>query len=168
MDLDKHKKVVLVTDSEHGMESILKEVTTIQPENRLTIQCDGPVISNPYGDIMRSIILAIFQENVEEILVIGTNDKRPRTVNVRDQFESMKDKLLTLDYLFKNCMPEFSGGTVDDWLNGKENGRETVEKSVDLIRHHPLVPSHVKVRGLIVNNKDEKFSIEEVPTNKTV
>jgi carbonic anhydrase len=71
----------------------------------------------------------------------------------------MKDKIQTLDYLFQNCKPEFSGGTIDDWLNGKENGSDNIEKSVDIIRHHPLVPSNVKVQGLMVNNKDGKFSI---------
>jgi carbonic anhydrase len=115
---------------------------------------------------MRSVIIAIYQENVEEIFVVGTKDKRTDTVNVLTQFESTKDKIKTLDYLFQNCKPEFSGDTLDEWLNGKENGSGNIEKSVDIIRHHPLVPSYVKVRGLIVNNKDGKPSIVEVPTNK--
>lgn len=66
----------------------------------------------------------------------------------------MKDKIQTLDYLFQNCKPEFLGGTVDEWLN--ENSSDTIEKSVDMIRHHPLVPSYVKVRGLFVNHKGGK------------
>jgi carbonic anhydrase len=164
MNLDKNKKALFLTDIENGLEPILQEVTNIRADNMLTIQSYGTVISHPYGDIMRSVIIAIYQENVEEIFVVGTKDKRTPTVNVLTQLESMKDKIQTLAYLFKNCMPEFSGGTVDDWLNGKENGSDNIEKSVDIIRHHPLVPSHVKVRGLIVNNNDGKFSIVEVPT----
>lgn len=163
MNLD--KKALFLTDIENGLEPILQEVTNIRPENMLTIQSYGPVISHPYGDIMRSVIIAIYQENVEEIFVVGTKDKRTPTVNVQTQLESMKDKIQTLDYLFQNCKPEFSGGTIDDWLNGKENGSDNIEKSVDIIRHHPLVPSNVKVQGLMVNNKDGKFSIVEVPTN---
>lgn len=77
----------------------------------------------------------------------------------------MKDKIQTLDYLFQNCKPEFLGGTVDEWLN--ENSSDTIEKSVDMIRHHPLVPSYVKVRGLFVNHKGGKPSIAEVPDVKT-
>lgn len=167
MDLNKNKKALLLTDIESGLEPLLQQVTNIQPENMLTIQSYGTVISHPYGDIMRSVIIAIYQENVEEIFVVGTKDKRTSTVNVLTQLESMKGKIQTLDYLFQNSRPEFSGGTVDEWLNGKENGSCNIEKSVDIIRHHPLVPSYVKVRGLIVNNKDGKSSIVEVPTNKT-
>ncbi len=167
MNLDKPKKVLFLTDMENGLEPILQEVTNIQTENMLTIQNYGIDISHPYGDIMRSVIIAIYQENVKEIFVVGTKDKRTAAVNVLTQLESMKDKIQTLDYLFQNCMPEFSGGTVEEWLNGNENIIDSIEKSVDVIRHHPLVPSYVKVCGLIVNNKDGKSSILEVPTNKT-
>lgn len=167
MNLEKNKKALFLTDIENGLEPILQEVTNIQAENILTIQSYGTLISHPYGDIMRSVIIAIYQENVEEIFVVGTKDKRIDTVNVLTQLESTKDKIQTLDYLFQNCRPEFSGGTLDEWLNGKENGSGNIEKSVDIIRNHPLVPSYVKVRCLIVNNKDGKPSIEEVPTNKT-
>lgn len=167
MTLDKKQKVLFLTDIENGLEPILQEVTNIQPENMLTIQSYGTVISHPYGDIMRSVITAIYQENVEEIFVVGTKDKGTAAVNIQTQLESMKDKIETLEYLFQNCRPEFSGGSVNEWLNGKENGSDNIENSVNIIRHHPLVPSHVKVRGLMVNNKDEKFSNVEVPTNKT-
>jgi carbonic anhydrase len=169
MNLDKNQKALFLTDIETGLESILQEVTNIRAENMLTIQSYDSVISHPYGDIMRSVIIAIYQENVKEIFVVGTKDKRTATVNVLTQLDSIKDKIQTLDYLFQNCIPEFSGGTVDGWLNGKETGSDNIVKSVDSIRHHPLVPSHVKVRGLIINNNnDGKLSIVEVPTDKTV
>ncbi|MEK4031351.1 carbonic anhydrase [Pseudobacillus sp. FSL P4-0506] len=167
MNLDKNQKALFLTDMENELEPILQEVTNIRPENMLTIQCYGPVISNPYGDIMRSVIIAIYQENVEEIFVVGTKDRETASVNALTQLDSMKDKIQTLDYLFQNSRPEYPGGTVNEWLNGKENGSDNIENCVNTIHHHPLVPSYVKVRGLIVNTKDEKFSIAEVPINKT-
>ncbi|RBW67552.1 carbonic anhydrase [Bacillus taeanensis] len=167
MNLDKIQKALFLTDIENGLETILQEVTNIHPENMLTIQSYGSVISHPYGDIMRSVIIAIYQENVEEIFVVGTKVKGNASANVLTQLDSMKDKIQTLDYLFQNSRPEFSSVTVNEWLNGKENASDNIEKNVNIIRNHPLVPSHVKVRGLIVNNNDGKSSIVEVPTNKT-
>ena len=41
----------------------------------LTIHSYDSVIVHPYGDIMRSIIIAIYQENVKEIFVVGIEDK---------------------------------------------------------------------------------------------
>lgn len=166
LDLDKNKKAIFLTDMESGLRPILQKETNIQLENMFMIQSYGNVISHPYGDIMRSIILAIYQENVEEIFVVGTKEKKTATVNVLTQLESMKDKIDTLDYLFQNSRPEFSGGTVNEWLNGKENGNDQIKKSVNIIRLHPLVPSHVKVRGLIVNNSEGEVPIVEVFPNK--
>ncbi|MEI4616241.1 carbonic anhydrase, partial [Bacillus cereus] len=66
----KNKKVLLLTDIKHGIEPIIQQVTNIQQENMLTIHSYDSVIVHPYGDIMRSIIIAIYQENVEEIFVV--------------------------------------------------------------------------------------------------
>ncbi|PRP49046.1 carbonic anhydrase [Bacillus halotolerans] len=160
-----NKKVLFLTDMENGLEPILQEVTNTPAENMLTIQSYGAAISHPYGEIMRSVIFAIYQEDVEEVFVVGTKDKQTPTGHGLTQLETMKDKIQTLDYLFQHCKPEFLGGTVDEWLNEDSSG--AVEKSVDIIRQHPLVPSYVKVRGLIVDHKDGESSIVEVPSIKT-
>lgn len=165
MNVDTNQKVLFLMDMDNGLESILQEVTNIRPENMLTIQCHGPVISHPYGDIMRAIIIAIYQENVEEIFVVDTKNKWTASVNLLTQLDSMKEKIQTLDYLFQNNRPEFSSDTVIDWLIGKEN--DHIENCINIIHHHPLVPSNVKVRGLIVNKKDGIPSIVEIPTFKT-
>ncbi|MBY4605151.1 carbonic anhydrase [Bacillus sp. SPARC3] len=167
MSVNKNKKVLFLTDMENGLEPILQEVTNTPAENMLTIQSYDAGISHPYGEIMRSVIFAIYQEDVEEVYVVGTKDKRASTGHILNQHETMKDKIQTLDYLFQHCKPEFSGGTFDEWLNANENSSDAIEKSVDIIRHHPLVPSYVEVRGLIVNHKDGKSSIVEVPAAKT-
>ncbi|MFP7233025.1 carbonic anhydrase [Bacillus subtilis] len=164
MNGNQNKKVLFLTDIENGLEPILQEVTNTPAEHMLTIQSYGAGISHPYGEIMRSVIFAIYQEDVEEIFVVGTKDKRTSTGNGLTQLETMKDKIQTLDYLFQNCRPEFLGGTVDEWLNAHST---SIEKSVDIIRQHPLVPSYVKVRGLLVHHKDEKASIVEIPDVKT-
>ena len=65
----KNKKVLLLTDIEHEIEPIIQQVTNVQRENMLTIHSYDSVIVHPYGDIMRSIIIAIYEENVEEILL---------------------------------------------------------------------------------------------------
>lgn len=156
MYLNKNKKVLFLTDIEHGNESFLQQETNIPLENMLIIQSYGTVISHPYGDIMRSIIIAIYKENVEEIYVVGTEEKGGFSNDIKDLLDSKgepkKDKLQIVDYLFQNCMPEFVDYSLNEWLNEKENPVESVQKSADIIRHHPLVPSHVKVYGLMVNN----------------
>lgn len=163
----KNKKVLLLTDIEHGIEPIIQQVTNIQQENMLTIHSYDSVIVHPYGDIMRSIIIAIYQENVEEIFVVGIEDKETSPVNLRTQHDFIKDNI-ELDYLFENCMPEFSSGSLDEWLSGKENVSENIEKSIDMICHHPLVPSDVKVYGFKIDRTRGKETVVKIPTKKIV
>lgn len=160
MNLEQAQKALFLTDIECDWHSLLQETTNILPENMLTIQCYGPVISNPYGDIMRSIIIAIYQEKIKEIYVVGTENNEAVSADVLIELDSMKDKIQTLDYLFQHSKPEFSGETVHEWLN--ENGRDRIEKCVNIIYHHPLVPSNVKVRGLIIDHENGKPSIVKV------
>ncbi|HZG70203.1 MAG TPA: hypothetical protein VEY51_01595 [Chondromyces sp.] len=162
---NKNTKALFLTDVETGLEPILQERTNIQPENMLIIQSYDSVISHPYGDIMRSVILSIYQENVEEIFVVGTKDKRNDSDDIQSLLTSenknMNDKLKTVDYLFENCKPEFFGASVSDWLDVTEDVTESVKKGVEIIRHHPLVPSYVKVHGLMVNKKGELVTVNQ-------
>jgi carbonic anhydrase len=159
--MDKNNnKALFLTDIEPGLEPFLQQETNIELENMLIIQSYGPVISNPFGDIMRSIIIGIYQENVQEIFVVGTEDKRNVSINLQSLFDSeskqMKEKLRAMDYLFENCMPEFMDRSLKEWIEKREeNVAESVQKSIEMIRQHPLVPSYVKINGLIVNKKRE-------------
>ena len=149
---------------EQGIEPIIQQVTNIQQENMLTIHSYDSVIVHPFGYI-DSIIIAIYEENVEEIAVVGIEDKETNVVNLQIQRDSIKNNK-ELDYLFENCMPEFLSGSLEEWLSGKENVSENIEKSIDMIRHHPLVPSNVKVHGFIIDKTGGKETVVKVSANK--
>ncbi|KXY10063.1 carbonic anhydrase [Bacillus sp. FSL K6-0067] len=163
----KNKKVLVLTDIEHGIEPIIQQVTNVQRENMLTIHSYDSVIVHPYGDIMRSIIIAIYEENVEEIFVVGIEDKETSSVNLQTQRDFIKNNR-EIDYLFKNCMPEFSSDSLEEWLSGQENVSENIEKSIAMIRHHPLVPSDIKVHGFMIDRTGEKETVVKIPTNKII
>ncbi|MEH7896070.1 carbonic anhydrase, partial [Bacillus thuringiensis] len=89
----KNKKVLLLTDIEHGIEPSIQQVTNSQQENMLTIHSYDSVIVHPYGDIMKSIIIAIYQENVKEIFVVGIENKETSSVNLQTQRDFIKDNI---------------------------------------------------------------------------
>ena len=113
------------------------------------------------------IVINSKTENVKEIFVVGIEDKETDVVNLQIQRDSIKNNR-ELDYLFENCMPEFSSGSLDEWLSGKENVSENIEKSIDMICHHPLVPSDVKVHGFKIDRTGEKETVVKVSVNKVV
>lgn len=164
MNLDENKKVLFVIGMEHKLERLLQQETNIHPENMLVLKTFGPVVSQPYGDVMRDITIAVYQERVEDIFIVGTRDGVENTVNIKNLFDKMSErkgmaeKIQTLDYLFKNCIPEFPGGNVSEWLEGGKSVTEGIKRSVNIIRHHPLMPSNVKVHGLIMNRESGRLT----------
>ena len=53
----------------------------------------------------------------------------------------------------KSPYPE---GNIGKWLEGGKTVTEDVQNSVNVIRNHPLMPPHVKVRGLFIENENDK------------
>lgn len=47
----------------------------------------------------------------------------------------------------------------DRWLAGFGDTEESVRKSVDLIRNHPVMPPHVRVIGFIMDSDTGKLSV---------
>ena len=114
MYIDEKKKVLFVIGMEHKMEHLIKQNTNINPENIMILQSYEPVIS-PFGDLMRDIIIAVYQENVEEIFVVATKDDQKNTGDILNKIyknKELQEKIQTLDYLFKNCKPEFPEGSI--------------------------------------------------------
>ncbi|WP_091661781.1 carbonic anhydrase [Alteribacillus iranensis] len=144
---------------EHDMESIIHQKTGIPPHYMHTIQSYGTIISHPFGDIMRSVIIAIYQESIEDICVVGVEDNHTLD-NVPDDITFREGEIQTLNYLFEHCKPELIDSTFEEWLKGKEKVSKNVERSIDMIRRHPLVPSYVNVRGLLINKGEEHKVVE--------
>ncbi|MEH7180993.1 carbonic anhydrase [Neobacillus vireti] len=161
MSRDEKKKVLFVIGMDQKLERFIKEETNVNSENMIILQTYQPVISHPFDDLMRDIIIAVFQDNVEEIVVVSTNDYHKNTRDILNKIyknKELQDKIQTLDYLFKNCMPEFPEGTVSVWLHGGNTLAESVRKSVNIIRNHPLLPSHVKVKELYIEQANKRLS----------
>jgi carbonic anhydrase len=155
MKIDENKKVLLVTGMEHNPESVMKKLQGYKSDNIFILQCYGPAIS-PFGDVMRGIILAVYQEKVEEIFVSVSKDDQENINEILKKIYENKNsqgKMQTLDYLFKNCMPEFPTGSVRDWLEG--NGTDSMQNIVNVIRNHPLMPPNVKVTELLIENENQ-------------
>lgn len=65
-------------------------------------------------------------------------------------------------------MFEFLSGSFDEWLSGKENVSENIEKSIDMICYYLLVLFDVKVYGFKIDRIGEKEMVVKVFVNKVV
>ncbi|PRZ11783.1 carbonic anhydrase [Laceyella sediminis] len=144
------KKVLFIIGMEEPLEQWLYSATHLPAEQMLVLVCHGPLISEPYDSLMRSVIIAVHQENVEEIFVIGATDTDESQLNKMDLIYLAKNR--------KGDLSELKENDIFQWLKGSETVIDSIKQSVDMIRRHPLKPSGVKVYGLSVDTVSGKLS----------
>ncbi|MDA1477241.1 carbonic anhydrase [Bacillus changyiensis] len=151
----KNKKVLCIIGMERKLEQSICETAGIQPENILVLKSVHSDISQPYGELMRDIITLVYQEKVDEILIVRSNNEQvineAVVYNLRSKDLILNERMNTLNYLFQSCNPEFPSRNINEWLAGSKTSTEGIQKSVSLIRRHPLIPSHVKVCGFLLD-----------------
>lgn len=144
------KKVAIVSCMDTRLTELLPAALGIKNGDAKIIKNAGGVISHPFGSAMRSILIAIYDLDVKEVLVIGHTDCGARYTDGKKMQEKMKEHGITekdID-LLKYCGVEF-----DSWLCGFEDLDTSVVKSVEIIREHPLVPDNIEVHGLVIDSE---------------
>lgn len=108
----------------------------------------GGLIMSPFDSAMRSLLVGIYELGVEEIMVIAHSDCGACHLDGREMVHLMKERGIseeTIDTVSR-C-----GTDVEAWLEGFHDTEESVRKTVDTIRQHPLVPADVRVSGYIID-----------------
>ncbi|MFC8149983.1 carbonic anhydrase [Bacillus paralicheniformis] len=153
--MEENKKILMIIGMEKQLEQTICRAANIQPENALVLKSVFPDISQPYGDLMRDIITLVHRNKTEEIWIVRDKHEQTADEDISDLLnrnKDLSDRMQTLEYLFQNCSPEFTQGSIDEWLSPSGTAAEGVQKSVAAIRRHPLIPLHVKVKGFLIEN----------------
>ena len=152
MDLEENKKVLLVVGMEQELdEGDVKRIAHILPEELIILESNELARIEPFGDLMRDILIHVYQKNIEEILIVDPKEDRKNSEDVLGEIEKNIDlqmNIRTLDYLFTNCYPEFPARTIKEWFEGNHILVNEIQDIIDVIRRHPLMPPSVKVTVL--------------------
>ncbi|WP_455714229.1 beta-class carbonic anhydrase [Anaerosporobacter sp.] len=143
------KKLAIVSCMDTRLTKLLPAALGLKNGDAKIIQNAGGVISHPFGSVMRSLLIAIYELDVREILVIGHTDCGARYTDSQKMIEKMKAYGITQDNI---DMIKYYGVDFDLWLGGFMDLEDSVKKSVDMVHKHPLVPETVKVYGLVIDS----------------
>ena len=142
-------RCVVVSCMDARLTTLLPHALGILPGDGKLIKNAGAIISAPFGGIMRSVIVALYELGATEVFVVGHHDCGMAVVQPTRVIERMvreggitRETLQTL---------EAAGIDVKRWLAGFANVGQSVRESVGVIRNHPLVPRRVPVSGLIID-----------------
>lgn len=143
------KKVAIIACMDTRLTELLPAALDLKNGDAKMIKNAGGVISHPFGSVMRSLMVAVYELGVTDILVIGHTDCGMRGLDPGEiKAEMIKRGIPEETFkMIKSC-----GIDIDGWLKGFDDEKESVISTVNVIKEHPLIPKDVTVRGYIMDS----------------
>ena len=116
----------------------------------------GALVTHPWGSVMRSLLVAVFELKVKEIMVIAHHDCGMRGLNAEEFLQRVHDSNIPDDRIetLRNA-----GIDLDGWLTGFDDVEDSVRHTVELIRKHPLMPDNIAIHGLVIHPTTGKLNL---------
>lgn len=142
------KKIAILTCMDTRLVELLPAALGLKNGDVKIIKNAGGMVINPFGSVIRSLLIAIVELGVEEIMVIGHTDCGVRHVDSHTMVEHMKSRGVPQESidLMKYCGVDF-----ESWLAGFDTEEQSVMDTVDTIRNHPLIPHDIRIGGYIID-----------------
>lgn len=143
------KKIAIVTCMDTRLIELLPAALGIRNGDVKIIKNAGGTITNPFDSTMRSLLVAVYELGVNEIMVIGHTGCGVQGMNAEEMLDLMRERGVSEEHitLMKHCGIDLAG-----WLHGFEETDTAVKETVDLIRNHPLMAADVRVAGYIMDS----------------
>lgn len=142
-----NKRAVILTCMDTRLVELLPRAMSLGQGDAKVIKAAGAIVSHPFGGVMRSILVAVYELQAAEVAVVGhygcgmTGLSCARILE-KARARGISDSVITA--------LQSSGVDLDRWLTGFEDVESGVRNSVRMIRNHPLLPRDVPVHGLII------------------
>lgn len=151
-----NKKALVLTCMDTRLTELLPKAMNIGNGDVKVVKNAGAMITHPYGSIMRSILVGLYELQAEEVFVIGHYDCGMTGLKADQLVEKAREKGLTDE---KYQLLEYSGIDFNKWLKGFDSPEENVRNSVEQIKKHPLFPTGVPVHGLLIDPKTGRLDL---------
>jgi len=152
------KKIVILTCMDARLFELLPKAMNLKNGDVKIVKSAGAVINHPFGGIMRSLLVAVYELNAEEIYIIGHYDCGMGAIQPQEMLQKMMKRGISQDTV---NMLNYSGVKLTDWLRGFEDVHASVRHSVDMVRNHPLMVKEVAVHGLIIDPATGRLEVVE-------
>lgn len=149
------KKIAIVTCMDTRLTELLAAALGIKNGDVKIIKNAGGTINHPFGSAMRSLLVAIYELGVKEVMIIGHTDCGVQHMDSEIMLKHMRERGVSQDHI---DMMEYCDVNLRQWLSGFNDTEEAVQKSVTIVQHHPLVPHDITVRGFIMNSVTGKLT----------
>lgn len=142
------KKLVILTCMDTRLVELLHKAMNMKNGDVKVVKTAGAIIKNPFGSIMRSLLVAVYELQADEIYVIGHHDCGMSNIQSDHMIEEMTKRGISAETI---DIIENSGIKLDQWLEGFDSVEKSVEHSVNMIKNHPLMTNEVPIHGLVID-----------------
>lgn len=144
------KKIAIVTCMDTRLVELLPAALGIRNGDVKMIKNAGGTITNPFDSAMRSLLVAVYELGVNEIMVVGHTGCGVQGMNAGEMLHLMRERGVSDEHisLMRHC-----GIDLDSWLHGFDDTAEAVRQTVDLIRNHPLMAPGTGVSGYVIDTE---------------
>lgn len=141
------KKLVVLTCMDTRLTELLPKAMNIRNGDAKIIKNAGAIISHPFGSIMRSIIIAIYELKAEEVCIVGHHGCGMSGLEPGNILSLAKENGISMELI---DAINYAGINIEKWLTGFKSVEESVANSVALVKKHPLLPPGTLVHGLVM------------------
>jgi carbonic anhydrase len=149
-----NKKLVILTCMDTRLVELLPHAMGIRNGDVKMIKNAGAIVSHPFGSVMRSILVAVYELGAAEVAVVGHHGCGMTGLSCAKVLEKVRQRVAD-----PNVIDTLGHAGIDlqRWLVGFDHVEEGVRKSVDVIRNHPLLPADIPIHGLIIHPETGKL-----------
>ena len=143
------KRIAIVTCMDTRLTHLLPAAIGIKNGDVKMIKNAGGTITQPFDSTMRSLLVAVYELGVNEIMIIGHTGCGVQNMNSSHMLSAMRARGIDEEHisLMRHC-----GIDLDSWLHGFDDTAGAVAETVDLVRNHPLMAHDVRVSGFIIDS----------------
>lgn len=143
------RKLAVVSCMDTRLSVLLQEALGLRNGDAKIIKNAGGIIPIPYDSAMRSLVVAVYELGVEEVMVVHHSQCGACHMCYGHLREEMLHRGITETTL---AAVEAEGVDLTAWLEGFHDTEASVRRTVSTIREHPLMPRDLTVRGFIIDS----------------
>lgn len=140
------KKLAVLSCMDTRLSVLLQEALGLKNGDAKIIKNAGAVIPSPWDSAMRSLIVAVYELGVTEIMVVAHTTCGACHMSFAHFREEMTKRGIPEAEM--NC----TDINLDEWLEGFHDTESSVRGTVATIINHPLMPADITVRGFIIDS----------------
>lgn len=150
------KRIVILSCMDTRLVELLPKAMNLRNGDVKIIKSAGAMVSHPFGAIMRSILVAVYELHADEVYVIGHYDCGMSAIDPESMLDKMTERGISQETI---SLLEYAGNDLENWLRGFGDVATSVLKSVDSIRNHPLMVKTIPVHGLVIDPNTGRLDV---------